>query len=347
MKIKSSLLAEKLKQLAPAIPVNGKLPVLENVLIKDEKISATNQHLTIISKIPLKEQILLPFKPLQNILNEIGSQEIVIEQTETEITLTAGEDVFSLGKPNDIDIYPQPQEVDYDKEIRVGNLFFAAMQNASKHESQNEQLTVHGINLLSENGRIEIAGTDTTTIYVARFPFDEVEFTAHIDSLFCRALDGWNIAQMSFAEKFVACRNDDCEIRIQMLETKYPNYGAYMPDEVEVNCVVKKKELETAIRKCLVFGGEIKTVRLVFGDDHIDMEYKNAETAHKTSTSVMAEHSVEEGYEIGLSAELIQRALSSLDADAEQITFCIPEEADKPVYIQHDNILILIVPSVI
>lgn len=349
MKIKSSSLLEKLKQLTTAVPANGKMPILENVLIKDGKISATDLRLAIISGISIKEHILLPFRPLQNILNEVGDCEIEIIQGETEIRLISGDDVFSLGKPNDTEQYPFLSEIDNDSEFAIGELFFEAMKNASKHESPNEQLTIHGINISVKDGNIEIAGTDTTTIYVARFPAGEsMEFSAHIDSSFCKAVEGWSTAKISFSERFVSCRNEasNVEVRIQMLETKYPNYGIYMPQEVEINCVVSKKELDASIRKCIVFGGDIKTIKLTFEEKNIVLEYSNAESYQKAVTRVGYVGTVPVGYCMGISAELIQRTLYSI-GDTESICFCIPEEPGKPVYVQNENVLILIVPSII
>lgn len=325
------------------------MPILENVLIKDGKISATDTQLTIISKLPVQENILLPFKKLQNILNAIEKQDIIILQNDTDITLQAGTDSFSLGKAYDLAHYPIPQEVDHENEIGVGEEFFQAIQNASKHESPNEQLTLHGINISGVNGNIEIAATDAKTIYVCKFEAP-MEFSCHTDAAFCRAVEGWTVGKISFGSKFISCSNEHYEIHIQLLESKFPDYGQYMDfDSIETNCVIPRKELDAAIKKCTVFEGSIKTIKFWFiGGDKIAVEYVNSETNEKASTRVTAEYEdVEEGHTVGLSSELLQRVLVSLPVDAENISFFMPADPEKPVYVKHENIMILIAPSLI
>jgi DNA polymerase III sliding clamp (beta) subunit (PCNA family) len=347
MKIKSTVLAEKLRRLSPAIANTGKNPILENILIKDGKISATNTMLTIIGNIDTEETLILPFKPLQNILAEVGDEDVIISQNKKETILKAGKDVFGLGKPFDIDNYPTPVSTEYAVRMMVGSLFFTAMKDASKHESPDEHLTINGINISTVEDSIEIAGTDGRTIFVATFPSGGANVSAHIHSSFCKAIENFNVAKLSFSEKFLSCIVKDYDIRIQLLETKYPNYASFMPKEVEINCTINRKELEAGIRKCLVFNGDIKSITMTFAEDSILLEYNDAEANNRTQVIIPAVHEIEGGYKIAVSATYLQRALASISAEAENVLFSIPDSPEKPVFIQEEHVLILIVPMLI
>lgn len=337
-----------MRKIAPAIPSDNLRPVLENFLIKEGRISATNLRLFISDEIGSDETMLLPFKPVQNILGAIFEQEISIEQTGKELILKAGYDTFKLGKAGDLADYPVALYEDEPiAKLNSGGSFFASVQSAAKHQATDSKLTIHGVNVRAAGRYIEIAGTDGKTIYLARYNNQaNLKFDAHVTNDFISSIAGWSATDISIGARNIKCVSGTTTVVSQLLETVYPDYAPFMPEGVVANCVVMRKDLETALKKCTVFnsGSLEPVVRANFSKaNEITFSYSNTEFEQQSVTSIPAEQTIGVR-EFSLLASILQRSISSLPDSADRIHFHIPQEVGKPAYIIYQNILILLMP---
>jgi DNA polymerase-3 subunit beta len=344
MKIDSRLLLASLKRVAPAVSSNNlQMPILDYVRIKNGKITATDLVLTYIDDIDADTDtaILLPYKELLSIVSQLeGEIEIIDEKN--KIKIISGFDIFEAGKSNDINLFPVVPQFNSEMIFTVDASFFQAIINASKCVMDAKSASVlSNISVKVTENNIDVAGSDGQKLYVQSIPIEGGLIGSFIISpIIARAISDFNIATVSFNEKFLRIEDATTQLIFTLSEGKYASYEVFFKKEIKPNIICNKKEFQKALAKAMVYNLPFHSIELIFNSDHIQMKVNHPETSRSLKVNCPAQIS-EDIESIGMLAQNIKTIVDITDGEE----LCIFVESEKkPMYIMGNNQKNLLLP---
>ncbi len=354
--VDSKQLLSNLKQLAPAVSKNPTIPVLENVRInvsnKVAEITATNLNITIVLTMECETDedisLLLPYVELTNICNEVNGP-ITIENKANQIVLTNNKDVFKLGKPVDIKNFPESTSFESTLSLDVDSLFFNALDQALKSASSMEFDLKSNVCIDFEKDCVKVVSTDNASMYLHNFKnTSSIKHEALINPDFVRAIRDFQDAKVMVNDKSICIKSPNKQVFSNLSEHKYLAYNMiFTKCSEKVNCTINKKDLESAIRKVLVYKNPLKLYLcdFTFLENQILIQYTDSNFERGTDILIPVSHTVD--YEkISFNAKQLQIVLSQLPAETENIHISFSGQK-TPAIIKgdtDDEITLLIMP---
>jgi len=340
--IDSNVLLSALNQLAPAIPKNSVMAVLEMVLVKVRKDSAeltsTNTNITIMLEVAATSEkefsMLLPFAEMLNICKVIAGP-VTIDNSKSQIIVTGNiNDIFKLGKAEDVKSFPAIPEFTSILSVSVTSEFFNAMIQAKKSLPSTEHLVLSNVCLDFAKESLTVVGTDALIMYKEFFSTEStVTHQSLVSDGFINAVRDFQQAEITANEKFLCVAGLKKKVIVRVSESRYANYPAILSMKGPDNCRVSKSELEAAITKVLVYKAALNMYAcdLHFVDGKINIYYYDQDYERGTETSIDAEFTDKIG-KITLNARQLQTVLSQIPDEVEEISLAI-EAHDKPVFL--------------
>jgi DNA polymerase III subunit beta len=350
-----------LAAVSASIPSKTTLPVLSNILFEADQdavwMSGTDLDVAVRVRVPAdvkeKGSLTAPGKKLQEITRELPDQSVEVSTRGDQIELRCGRSHFKLnGLP--ADEFPKLAEVDFSTGLAVTgkdlnrlihHTAFAVSTEESRpilngvlwelRAGEMRMVATNGHRLARMGVKVEDTGTTSADFIVPPAALQQVQ----------RLFKDDDSLQVARSGNHLGFRSERTEVYTRLIEGTYPNYEQVIPKDNDKVATVRKKALESAVRRmAVVASDQTHRIRLKFepGRVHLNVLTPDLGEGHDE---------IEVGYdsdelEIGFNANYLLEVLKYMPSDEVDIAFKAPERAATIVPTTSDDLdyLCLVMP---
>lgn len=313
---------------------NTSLPILNNILLKTEngrlKVSATNLEIGINyiigAKIEEVGQIAVPARIISDFISNI---------IDDKVSLTTKNNILSINSERyktqilgfdakDFPIIPKikskPLAIIPTKLLK--NSFLTVLDSVAVSETRPE---LSGVFINLNNDKIVFAATDSFRLTEKSVDFKNIQKQSFILPRntvvelirIANDLDGDLVFNVS--DNQVSFSNDDFEMVSRIIDGNYPDYKKIIPEKFISKVLVKKDELDKAIRLAGLFSTNISDVKINCSERGITVLAKNSD---KGEIETLIEASLKnQPFEVSLNFHYFLDGLKILDTEKVVIEF--------------------------
>lgn len=293
------ILQEKLKQgLAAVERVALKsltLPILNNVLLRTNKnflnLSATDLEIGIswwtLAKIEEEGTIVIPAQSISSLIGLLPNKPINITSKDLSVSIECGNQKSSFRGLNaeDFPIIPQVTEND---SVKVSGLIFC--QGLSRVVNipaiSTTKPEIAGVYFVFQGNTIKMASTDSfrlgeKTITLKKIKEGKTSFilpqraAKEIINLFSQEKEikiYFSPNQVMFESLMEETEATKIRLVSRLIEGEFPDYEAIIPQKLETEIVLSKKEFLNQIKSAGIFSGKTNEVKLTVDPDKKQVE---------------------------------------------------------------------------
>jgi len=367
--VSSSLLLKNLQKISGVLSTNNTLPILDDFLFQlDEEylsITASDLHTTMtVSIVPDKADeigvVAIPAKILLDTLKTLADVPVsfVIDKETLNIEISAGDGNYRL--PGHLsDEYPQLPEKEDVTELNVSASIISNAISKTLFAAGNDELrpVMSGVlceiwedNLtfvatdahkLVRYRRNDSGSSNTASFILPKKPLNQLKSVLHYDEEMPVKLE-YNQTNAYFAF-------DNIKLVCRLVEGKYPNYDAVIPQENPNVLTVDRIPFLNALKRVSIFANQSTyQVRLKMSGQELLLSAEDIDFSNEAKERLSC-HFDGEDMEIGFNSKFLQEMVNNLDADNIKIEMSAPNRAGiiSPILDSDDNaedILMLVMP---
>lgn len=273
MEVRIDRLRETFKLLQPVVPKKTALPVLQNVLIRDGKVTASDLELTVTIDLPeAGGECLIPYQPVQELLTYLpGNKLLSIEQSKKSLKLSweGGKASYDTKEPKE---YPPVPEVEEKVKGAVdGDNFLKVLKSMIVYCATDEKRPILTGITLSLGESIELASGDgfrmayqvlsmpfpaearvtipANSIQVLSGLWDKIPPSVQLADSLVRQVTAKRMLELTFGDKKMAARFGRVTMVSNLIEGDAPNFSQLIPQDLPLKIRVFAPELERAVRR--------------------------------------------------------------------------------------------------
>lgn len=310
---------KQIKTLAKLAAKNNPLPILENALIKNGRIYASN----------LETEISYPFqlKNVEFMVSLADLAKIDFESMDIEgdfMLLKKGKSCVKLPIERNTEDYPKLRL--FEPSTKIGDFKQVdVLKTAVNFVSKDQMLPRMCGVFIDEN----IVATDAHRLYyhvnksklrgmivppVAITMLDEESYSASVQK-----------AENSELPCCLVLKGKDQEVCARLIEGNYPQYGNVIPNKCKAVATVSAKDLLPALEGAMKINKISSLTKLVFGDGYLNISAENIDYHQKFEDEVPAVwNRGENKFTIGISGKLLFEMLKS--TKVQDVKFYLGEE---------------------
>jgi DNA polymerase-3 subunit beta len=362
--------------LATAMRINNKsvakksvLPIIENlkfdVTPSNVTITSTDLENFILTTIPCSADesfsFLLPASELKLIEKlDKGSLTIALDSESGNAIISTSDETVNVAV-DDADDYPVTPATNKTLLIAVfAKEFVDELKGCLDFVSKDDlRPAMTGVNMLIEDGRIELCATDAHLMRVAKLSGDNITDAAClsfiINSKQCKLLTGFKkvdkvcLEMQSIDSKTYSVftfNESDVDVKIigRNIDARFPDYQRVIPTSHLTEVTVNKNELGKRIDKAVLYANPT-TMQGVFSiNGNVKLTSKDVDYKKEYSCEMPHVFKVGEDLEIGFNMGFMKKILSHVEGENVMMKMSYPS---KPAIIEEGNTLMLIMPVLI
>ncbi|MFT4639163.1 MAG: DNA polymerase-3 subunit beta [Verrucomicrobiales bacterium] len=319
-----------LQQVQHVVSTRTTLPILSNVLLeaKDGQLRLTTNDLDVgvsalvSAEVEVEGSTTLPARRLVNIVKELPASEVEFEVDGDHVsTINCGPSYFKiLGLTHEE--FPALPNFENAKEFKFSQAILKdSLKKTSYAISTDEtRYVLNGIYFAFENNTLIMVATDGRRLAMVDH---ELEFpkshettiivpTKAVNEL--QRLLGEGELTIAIAENQVAFILDGLILVSRLIEGNYPNYRQVIPEKTVDRITLERESfLETVHRVSLLTSDKSHSLKLVFGEDNIDI-MANSPDIGEARESIAVQHKGNQ-FSIAFNPEFLMAPLRNLDTD--------------------------------
>ncbi len=320
-----------LQQVQHVVSTRTTLPILSNVLLEaqDGELTLTTNDLDVgvsakvTADVETPGATTLPARKLVNIVKELPAQEIEIDVDADHVaSITCGPSFFKiLGLTHDE--FPALPNFDNAKEFKFPQ---ATLRDSLKKTSyaistDETRYVLNGIYFAFENNTLIMVATDGRRLAMVdhelEFPKSQettmIVPTKAVNEL-QRLLGDSGDVTIAIAENQVAFKLEKLILVSRLIEGNYPNYRQVIPEKTVDRITLERESfLKTVNRVSLLTSDKSHSLKLVFGEDNIDIMANSPEIG-EARESLAVSHKGNQ-FSIAFNPEFLMAPLRNLDTD--------------------------------
>lgn len=280
-----------LKDVAAAVVARGPKPILQNVLLHDGLLSATNLELRIDCHLDWHDEpLLLPHARLKSILETATGDEVVLTRDDTACRVEIGRGEWRL-PVEDAAEFPKWEPGKLTSLPRIPCDQFARAVRSVSYACDNEssRFALGAVQIEVQEGECTLCASDGRRLSVALIEFDqaldpvEVLVPEHaIQQMAVIAMkhkgDGTAV-QLEASQSEIVAAFDGQTVTARLIEGRFPKWRDVFPDRDATEHVVEIGALLSATRAAAVVTTEqSKGVDYTFTDSGITLHGKSSES---------------------------------------------------------------------
>jgi DNA polymerase-3 subunit beta len=152
---------------------------------------------------------------------------------------------------------------------------------------------------------------------------------------------------ISFSATQIEFKSKQTTILSRLIDEQYPNYQAVIPRENERNMLISKAELQSSLRRVMIFSDQdTRVVRLDIGKNSLKIGADNADEGSEAAEELTCDFNYDE-FSIGFDGKFIEDALSHIDSQEVAFKFSTSSRACivEPTLQKKEDILMLMMPK--
>jgi DNA polymerase-3 subunit beta len=267
------------------------LPILSNILLKTErgrlKISATNLEVGVTSligaNIEKEGHIAVPGRILSDCVRGVKGDTITLTTEQNTLTINTGTFTTTL-LGFDAAEYPIIPKVESSHLTNIDarilqKMIIGVIDSIALSESRpelagallnfqpTETILAATDSFRLAEYRSEIPNPQTNTVIIPRGTISEV-------SRIISDVDGE--ISITIADNQIAFAHEDFEIVSRLIDGRYPDYTKVIPERYTTKVLVRKDEIENAIKIAALFSSSISDIKILCESDGIQLSAKNS-----------------------------------------------------------------------
>ncbi|MCF8304646.1 MAG: DNA polymerase III subunit beta [Bacteroidales bacterium] len=366
--VSSSTLLKNLQSVSGVLKTNNTLPILDDFLfdVQEDSLTVTASDLetTMTVRIPLEQseetgQIAIPARILLETLKTLPDIPITfnINMESLGIEISAGEGNYKLSGHSH-DEYPQKPELEDATSIKLKSDMLGRAITKTIIAAGNDdlrpvmsgvlcELSPEDIGFVATDAhklvryrRTDAAANEATSFILPKKPLNQLKNILPVSEE-----EDVNIeytptnASFSFENINLVCR---------LIDGKYPNYNAVIPQENPNKLVIERQPFLNAIRRVGIFANQsTHQIRLKISGQELYLSAEDIDYSNEAKERLNCNYEGED-MEIGFSSKFLVEMLNNIDTEEVRIEMSEPNRAGilYPVNDENQNedILMLVMP---
>lgn len=231
------------------------------------------------------------------------------------------------------DEYPLPTQIDGGVSFKVGSSTLSALLGGVSYAMSRDALraVLTGAFLEISEGRLTAVSTDANVLASGSVGLDGA-----VDGVSCivpsktvnliSGLSSEGDVEVRVCDKNIMFSMDRTEVIARLIDGKYPNYKAVVPNGSPLNVVLDRAALIESLKRMMLFASESVCVAVFsFGQDGLRIHVDGADLKGSASDSVACQ--LGRDFEIGFNAHKMLSVLNNIVSDKVQFGFSEPNRA--------------------
>jgi len=288
-------LKRALQAVAPAVQARSPKPVLQNVLLSGETVSATDLEMRITA--PLKcydgPAMLLPHQRLTAIVNELSDGDAVtLTQDGSACVVTGGRVTYRL-PVEDAAEFPVGGEVDAKPIARLPADQFATLMQSVRFatDAESSRYALGGVLVQWKAGMLSFVGTDGRRMCVAEVEVDQATDDTSVIvprravDVLCRLARHAEVVQLAATATELLATVDNATVRVLLVQGRFPRWQDVEPSRtVQASLVVVGSLLHACRQAAICTSEQSKGVVFAFTDEGLHLTSRSAEYGEASVT---------------------------------------------------------------
>ncbi len=371
--VSSSQLNQQLQIISKVIKAKPTLPILEYFLFsikgKQLLLTATDLETTVICTLDLDNasediNVAIESKRLLNILKEFAEQPLIFNITKDAnndgltVTIKTNSGVYQL-MADSADEFPKVPEIDENTANKFSlksETFIKGIQTSLFATANDEYRPVmNGIFCEIFENQINMVATDAHKLVKYNYQNLENNFsdTFILPQKTASLLKNINppaeeSLQVIFNEKNIFIQIENFQLVAQLIEGKFPNYQAVIPESNNKKLTIDRIDFLNALRRVSVFANSsTNLIKLSIDSEKVNIEGKDLDFSISGSETLNTQYEGEP-IEIGFKSTFLIEMLNNLDSkevimeltESSRAVILYPSEYDD----ENERILMLLMP---
>jgi DNA polymerase-3 subunit beta len=293
-------LKRALSAVAPAVPSRSPKPVLTNVLLSGETLSATDLELRIDARLDCYDgpAMLLPHARLSAIVGELGDGDTVTLRPDGAACVVDGGRVNYRLPIEDAAEFPGAGEVDAKPIARLPADQFLSLVQSVKFATDNEssRYALGGVLVQWKAGMLSFVGTDGRRMCVAETEIDQATDDVSVIvprravDVLCRLARHAEEVQLSHAGSELIATVDGTAVRARLVEGRFPRWTDVEPTRtVKASLVVVDTLLHACRQAAICTSEQSRGVTFRVEGDELHLSSRSAEYGEASVTAELIE----------------------------------------------------------
>ncbi len=366
--ISSTTLLRSLQKISGVLSTNSTLPILEDFLfaLEGETLTITASDLeTTISVMVTPEKaddagsVAIPARQLLDIMKTFPEIPVtIISDSETlNVEILAGEGKYKMIGQSP-DEFPQVPELENTKKVTVNGAMLVNAFNNTLFATGNDELRPVMSGVFCEINEDDLTFVATDAHKLVRYRRNEVKSETADSFIFPKKTlslarhiipdDNEEEVILEFNNTNATFKFDDILMVCRLIEGKYPNYNAVIPNENPFKLTIGRQSLLNALRRVSIFGSKsTHQVRFKISGKELVLSAEDIDYSSEGKERLTCSYEGED-IEIGFNSKFMQEMLSTLTCENITLEMSAPNRAGiiKPEDSEDENedILMLIMP---
>lgn len=293
-------LKRALAAVAAAVPSRSPKPVLTNVLLSGETVSATDLEMRIDAPLDCYDgpAMLLPHARLTAIVAEMSDADTVSLTQDGPACIVSGGRVTYRLPVEDANEFPVGGDVDAKPIARLpADQFLSLMQSVKfATDSESSRYALGGVLVQWKGGMLSLVGTDGRRMCVAEVEIDQatddvaVIVPRRAVDVLCRLAKHAEEVQLSHATGELIATVDGTAVRARLVEGRFPKWTDVEPErEVKPSLMVVGSLLHACRQAAICTSEQSKGVTFAFSSEGLHLTSRSAEYGEASVTCEIVE----------------------------------------------------------
>lgn len=366
--ISSTALLRGLQKVSGVLSTNSTLPILDDFLfvLKDDMLTITASDLETTISVMIKPEkadddgsVAIPARQLLDIMKTFPEIPVtIISDPETmNIEILAGEGKYKMIGQNSEE-FPEIPKLEETKKVVVNGAIMVNAFNNTLFATGNDELRPVMTGVYCEINEEDLTFVATDAHKLVRYRRTEIK--NEVSDSFILPKKTLSLARhiipenadeeviIEFNKVNATFQFDDIVVVCRLVEGKYPNYEAVIPNENPFKLAIGRQSLLNALRRVSIFGSKsTHQVRFKISGKELLLSTEDIDYSSEGKERLTCNYEGED-IEIGFNSKFMQEMLSTLTCDNITIEMSAPNRAgiirpdDNPD--ENEDILMLIMP---
>ncbi len=364
--VSSSALLKQLQNVGGVLNSSNTLPILDNFLfdIKDKvlTISASDLESTMVTSMPIESKedgrIAVPARLIMDTLKNFPEQPLTfnVDEKTFGMEISSENGKFKLSGFN-ADEYPRIPELESPATVNVSSEIVSEAVNRTLFATGSDDLRPVMSGVFFEFGTDHLRFVATDAHKLVRYSRTDVQASSNATfivpkkplNLLKGLLGATNSdVNIEYNEANVRFTFDDMTLVSRLIDGKYPNYQAVIPEVNPNRMTIARHSLLSSIKRVSIFSNKTThQVRLKIAGSELTVSAEDLDFANEANERLTCAYEGED-MEIGFNSKFIIDMLNNLDSDNIVLEMSAPNRAGIMVPAENDeageDILMLVMP---
>jgi DNA polymerase-3 subunit beta len=366
--VSSADLLDALNTVKGAVPSKSTLPILECILFEQDgdalRLSATDLEISIVQKLPVQfetngtpedQAVAVPSKRLLDTLRALPDLPITISaDSDFEIRMETDQGHYKMVGHDGAD-YPELPELEGENEVTTeGHVLREAIDKTAFAVSKDAlRPAMMGVYFQIGEDETRVVATDGHRL--VRLSVDDLVSDTPVNfivpekatKLAGKTVEDDEMCTISIDEGHVGFDFGSARVLARLIDEKYPNYEAVIPDGNDRRLTINREDMLNAVKRVGLYSSSMTNqIRLAITPDRVTISAEDVERSSEAEEVVHCDYDSED-MEIGFNSEYLTEVLGNVGCEEVVFQLSSPNRAGIVVpqeQAENEEILMLIMP---